>query len=224
MRILLIEDDKKIAAFVEKGLIEARFFVDVALDGENGLKMAENADYNLVILDIMLPKCDGLSVLEALRQRGIQTPIIILSARESVDDKVKGLQLGCDDYIAKPFSFIELLARVQAQVRRGALTNQSVVLKCQDLQIDLRSRKVKRGNTVIDLHAKEFMLLEYLMTNLEVVVTKTQILEKVWGYDFDPQTNVVDVLVCRLRNKVDKAQGEKLIHTIRGVGYVLKKS
>jgi DNA-binding response OmpR family regulator len=223
MKVLLIEDDKKISSLVQKGLTEAGFTVDLAFDGESGLSLFNTFEYRSIILDIMLPKMNGLTVLEKIRQISYAVPVIILSAKESIDDRVRGLQLGGDDYLVKPFSFTELLARVQALVRRGAQSQQNACLQFEDLSMNLLTREVKRNNTIIDLHAKEFILLEYLLQNQGTVLSKTQILEKVWGYSFDPQTNVVDVLVCRLRNKIDKASKVKIIQTIRGVGYAIKK-
>jgi two-component system OmpR family response regulator len=224
MRILLVEDDLKIASFVLKGLKEAGFAVDHAQDGEVGLSMALTAPYDATIIDIMLPKLDGLSLIEKLRRKKINTPVIVLSAKRSIDDRVKGLQTGSDDYLTKPFAFSELLARVQALIRRASRTSEPTVLSAGDLSLDLLTREVTRTGTKIELQPHEFALLEYLMRNAGRVVSKTMILEHVWDYNFDPQTNVVDVLVCRLRNKVDRDFGNKMIHTIRGVGYVLKAS
>ena len=222
MRILLIEDDLKIAAFVLKGLKEAGFAVDHAVDGEDGLHLALHEPYDAAVVDIMLPKLDGLSVIEKMREQGVNTPVIILSAKRSVDDRVKGLQAGGDDYLTKPFSFAELLARVQGLIRRATRATEPTQLNAGDLSMNLLSRQVRRGDEEIDLQPREFTLLEYLMRNEGRVVSKTMILEHVWDYSFDPQTNVVDVLVCRLRNKVDRDFDRKMIHTIRGVGYVLK--
>ena len=222
MRILLVEDDLKIAAFIVKGFKEEGFAVDHAADGEEGLFMAENEPYDTAVIDIMLPGLDGLSLIERLRQKGIHTPVIILSARRSVDDRIKGLQKGGDDYLTKPFSFSELLARVQALIRRATRAPEPGRLSAGDLSMDLLSREVARGGKKIDLQPREFSLLEYLMRNAGRVLSRTMILEHVWDYSFDPQTDVVDVLVCRLRRKVDRDFDEKLIHTIRGVGYVLK--
>jgi two-component system OmpR family response regulator len=224
MRILLVEDDLKIADFILKGLKEAGFAADHATDGEEGLYMASTEPYDTAIIDIMLPKLDGLTLIEELRRKRINTPVIILSAKRSIDDRVKGLQKGGDDYLTKPFSFSELLARVQALIRRASRTSEPAVLNVGDLSMDLLTRDVARTGTRIDLQPREFALLEYLMRNAGRVVSKTMILEHVWDYNFDPQTNVVDVLVCRLRNKVDRDFDVKMIHTIRGVGYVLKVS
>jgi len=224
MRILLVEDDLKIASFVTKGLKQAGYAVDHATDGEEGLHLALTEPYDAAVIDIMLPKLDGLSIIERMRREKINTPVIILSAMRTVDDRVKGLQTGGDDYLTKPFSFSELLARVQGLIRRASRGTDSVRLSVGDLSVDLLTREVRRGEGKIDLQPREFSLLEYLMRNAGRVVSKTMILEHVWGYSFDPQTNVVDVLVSRLRNKVDREFEKKMIHTIRGVGYVLKAS
>jgi two-component system OmpR family response regulator len=224
MRILLVEDDLKIASFVVKGLKEAGFAVDHAQDGKEGLYLALTEPYDAAIIDIMLPKLDGLSLIEGLRRKKINTPVIILSAKRSIDDRVKGLQTGSDDYLTKPFAFSELLARVQALIRRSSRTLEPTSLSVGELSVDLLTREVTRTGTKIELQPHEFALLEYLMRNTGRVLSKTMILEHVWDYNFDPQTNVVDVLVCRLRNKVDRDFENKMIHTIRGVGYVLKVS
>jgi heavy metal response regulator len=222
MRVLLVEDDKDIASFISKGLKEAGFAIDHADDGIDGLHLALNEPYDAAIIDIMLPGLDGLSLIEKLRKEKINTPIIVLSAKRSVDDRVKGLQKGGDDYLTKPFSFSELLARVRALIRRSSAVSEPTGLKVGDLSMDMVTRHVTRGEEQIDLQPREFSLLEYLMHNKGRVLSKTMILEHVWDYNFDPQTNVVDVLVCRLRNKVDKNFDQKMIQTIRGVGYVLK--
>jgi two-component system OmpR family response regulator len=222
MRVLIVEDDEQIASFIIKGLRQAGFAVDHAADGEDGLHMAEVNPYDVMVIDIMLPERDGFSVIESLRSRGNTTPILVLSARGSLDDKLKGFQSGSDDYLTKPFSFSELLARLQALLRRTNRGQSQNALGVGDLQMDLLSRKVTRGNREIELQPREFALLEYLMRNSGNVVSKTMILEHVWDYHFDPQTNVVDVLVHRLRNKIDKDFQTKLIQTVRGVGYVLK--
>ena len=224
MRLLVVEDDAKIAAFVIKGLEQAGFAVDHAADGEDGLHLALSEAYDAAIIDLMLPKLDGLSLIEKLRQQQKNTPVIILSARRSVADRIKGLQTGSDDYLVKPFSFAELLARVQALIRRGGGTAHPTRLAAGELVMDLLTREVTRRGEKIDLQPREFALLEYLLRQAGRVVSKTMILEHVWDYSFDPQTNVVDVLVCRLRNKVDRDFEAKLIHTIRGVGYVLRVS
>jgi two-component system OmpR family response regulator len=222
MRVLLVEDDKKIASFISKGLKEAGFATDHAEDGVDGLHLALNEPYDAAIIDIMLPGLDGLSLIEELRRKKINTPIIVLSAKRSVDDRIKGLQIGGDDYLTKPFSFSELLARVQALIRRSSGVSEPNMLEVRDLSMNFITREITRGDRKIELQPREFSLLEYLMRNKGRVLSKTMILEHVWDYNFDPQTNVVDVLVCRLRNKVEKEFEHKLIHTIRGVGYVLK--
>ncbi|MDI9559153.1 MAG: response regulator transcription factor [Pseudomonadota bacterium] len=224
MRILLIEDDKTIASFVIKGLKEAGFVVDHAVNGEDGLHLALTEAYDAAIVDIMLPKMDGLTVVTEMRRQGKQTPVIILSAKRSVDDRVKGLQLGSDDYLVKPFAFSELLARVQALIRRASGAAETTRLVVADLVMDLLTREVTRGSSTIDLQPREFALLEYLMRNAGRVVSKTMIMEHVWDYNFDPQTNVVEARMSRLRDKIDKDFESKLIHTIRGVGYVLKET
>jgi two-component system OmpR family response regulator len=224
MRILVVEDDKKIASFVVKGLTQAGFAVDLAGDGEEGANLALAVPYDLAVVDIMLPKLDGLALIARLRREKILTPVIILSAKRSVDDRVKGLQLGGDDYLTKPFSFTELLARVQALIRRSQHAPEPSRLEAGDLAMDLLSRDVTRAGKKIELQPREFALLEYLMRNAGRVVSKTMIIEHVWGYDFDPSTNVVDVLVSRLRNKVDREFEKKLIQTHRGLGYALRVS
>jgi len=222
MRALLVEDDDTIAAFVERGLREAGFAVDRFADGESGLEAAIGQPYDVAVVDVMLPKRDGLSLIDDLRGRGIDTPVLILSARRSVDDRVKGLQAGGDDYLTKPFAFAELLARVQALVRRASRAPEPTTLKVDDLTLDLLSRRVTRGDVPLELRPREFSLLEYLMRNAGKVVSKTMILSHVWDYSFDPQTNIVDVLVSRLREKIDRRFEKKLLHTVRGVGYVLR--
>jgi DNA-binding response OmpR family regulator len=224
MRILLVEDDKKIASFVTRGLKEAGYVVTCAENGEDGLRSALTHPYEAAVIDLMLPKRDGLSVIEELRRKKVLTPVLILSAKRSVDDRVRGLQRGGDDYLTKPFSFVELLARVQALIRRAGREPEPTRLVVGDLTMDLLSREVIRAGNPIDLQPREFALLEYLMRNSGKVVSKTMILEHVWGYDFDPLTNVVDVLVSRLRHKVDREFENKLIQTHRGVGYALKSS
>ena len=222
MRILVVEDDIKIASFIMKGLKAAGYAVDHTADGETGLHMALTQPYDTAIIDIMLPKMDGLSLIEKMRKEKIRTPVIILSAKGSVDDRVKGLQTGSDDYITKPFAFSELLARVQALIRRMSGLSEPTRLTVGDLSINLLTREVTRGGKKIDLQPIEFSLLEYLMRSSGRVVSKTMIMEHVWNYDFDPQTNVVEVRISRLRDKIDRDFDKKLIHTIRGVGYVLK--
>ena len=222
MRMLVVEDDVKIASFVVKGLREAGFAVDHAANGEDGLHLALTISYDAAVIDIMLPDRNGLSLIREIRGQGVSTPVIILSARRSVNDRVKGLQTGSDDYLTKPFSFSELLARVQALIRRSSGTTDPTHLQVGDLSMDLIRRDVIRAGKKIELQPREFALLEYMMSGAGRVITRTMIMEHVWNYDFDPQTNVVDVLVCRLREKVDRDFSKKMIHTIRGVGYVLK--
>ena len=224
MKLLVIEDDLKIAGFLLKGLKEAGHSVDHAADGEEGLISATGSiHYDLVILDLMLPKVDGMTILETMRSRSIETPVLILSAKQSVDDRVLGLTKGGDDYLTKPFSFSELLARIQVLLKRHHKTasESQTSLTQFGITLDLIKREVTREGKVVPLQAKEFSLLEYFMRNPEKVISKTLILEQVYSYNFDTQTNVVDVLVCRLRNKLDEF-GPKTIHTIRGVGYVFK--
>lgn len=223
MRLLLVEDDQKIASFIIKGLREAGFVLDHASDGLEGLAMALEVDYDAAIIDLMLPKLDGLSLIGSLRQRKVNLPVIILSAKRTVDDRIKGLQEGGDDYLTKPFAFSELLARVHALIRRANNTPEPTSLVVHDLSIDLLSRKVERGGRKITLQPKEFSLLEYLMRNTGRVVSKTMIMERVWDYSFDPNTNVVEARICHLRDKVDKGFDARLIHTVRGLGYMLKK-
>jgi DNA-binding response OmpR family regulator len=223
MHALIIEDDHTIADFVARGLREAGFAVDVAADGEEGLQVALEQSPDVAIVDLMLPRRDGLSVIDELRRRGRTTPVLILSARRSVDDRVRGLQAGGDDYLTKPFAFAELLARVQALVRRASRAPEPTTLTVDDLALDLLTRKVTRGGTVIELRPREFALLEYLMRNAGKVVSKTMILSHVWEYNFDPQTNIVDVLVSRLRDQIDRPFEKKLLQTVRGVGYVIRQ-
>jgi len=224
MRVLVVEDDKKIASFVVKGLKEAGFAVDHADNGSDGLERARHHSYDAAVIDVMLPRLDGLSLIERLRTEKITTPVLILSAKRAVDDRVKGLQTGGDDYLTKPFSFSELLARVQALIRRASLEPEPTRLESGDLSLDLLKREVARAGRRLDLQPREFALLEYLMRNAGRVVSKTMIIEHVWGYDFDPLTNVVDVLVSRLRQKIDRDFEKRLIQTYRGVGYALKVS
>lgn len=222
MRILILEDDARIADFVSNGLKQAGYAVDVLGDGELGVHFGLNNVYDAAVIDIMLPGCDGLSVIDQWRKARIATPVIILSAKQSVDDRIRGLQAGGDDYLTKPFAFSELLARVQALIRRSTLAAEPTLLNFSNLSLNLLTREVTRNGKKIELHAREFSLLEYMLRNPGRVLSKTMILEHVWDYAFDPKTNVVDVLVCRLRNKIDRDFDPKLIHTLRGFGYALK--
>ncbi|MDD5723335.1 MAG: response regulator transcription factor [Syntrophales bacterium] len=224
MRLLLVEDDIKIASFVIKGFEAGGYAIDHAVDGEEGLHLALSETYDAAIIDIMLPKLDGLTLIEKMRGASVATPVIILSARSSVDDRIKGLQKGSDDYLTKPFAFSELLARIQALIRRASGATEPTRLVFRDLSMDLIKRDVERSGQKIELQPLEFSLLEYLMRNVERVVSKTMIMEHVWDYNFDPMTNVVEARISRLRDKIDRGFPEKLIHTIRGVGYVLKKN
>lgn len=223
MRILLVEDDITIANFVTKGLREAGYSVDHTADGVEGLGLVLNEFFDLAIIDLMLPKMDGLSIIENMRKKKINIPIIILSAKRTLDDRITGLQLGGDDYITKPFSFSELLARVHALLRRANQVVESTSLQSQGVTIDLLSRTVNRDGQKIDLQPKEFALLEYLMRHEGHIVSKTMITERVWNYNFDPQTNVVEARISKLREKIDKGFDTPLIHTMRGLGYVFKK-
>ena len=223
MRILLVEDDGKIAAFIVKGFKAEGYAVDHAADGENGLHLALTEPYDAAIIDLMLPKLDGLSLIEQMRREKIKTPVIILSAKGSVDDRIKGLHTGGDDYLTKPFSFSELLARVQALIRRSSDVSEPTRLSVADVSINLITREVVRAGKKIELQPLEFSLLEYLMRNAGRVVSKTMIMEHVWDYYFDPQTNVVESRIYKLREKIDKHFSNKLIHTVRGVGYVFKE-
>lgn len=222
MKILLIEDDRVIAEFVAKGLREAGYTVSHEADGLNGLHSAQSCDFDLAIIDLMLPGMDGLTIIDRLREKKISLPIIILSARRSIDDRVHGLRHGGDDYLTKPFSFSELLARVEALMRRTNNVIEPTSLSFRDLTLDLLARTVTRSGKKIDLQPKEFALLEYLVRNAGHVVSKTMIMERVWNYDFDPCTNVVEARISKLREKVDKGFDTPLIHTVRGLGYVLK--
>jgi two-component system OmpR family response regulator len=223
MRILLVEDDDKIASFIVKGFKAEGFAIDHAADGEMGLHLALTEPYDAAIIDLMLPKLDGLSLIDRMRREKIETPVIILSARGSVDDRVKGLHTGGDDYLTKPFAFSELLARVQALIRRSSNVSEPTKLTVADVTINLITREVVRAGKTIGLQPLEFSLLEYLMRNAGRVVSKTMIMEHVWDYYFDPQTNVVESRIYKLREKIDKGFSNKLIHTVRGVGYVLKE-
>ncbi len=222
MRALIVEDDRTIAGFVAKGLGEAGFAVDQAHDGNDGLERARSVPYDVAVIDVTLPGRDGLSLVESLRRGGVRTPVLFLSARHTVDDRVRGLQAGGDDYLVKPFAFAELLARVQALVRRAAPSAEPTRLVLADLEIDLLSREARRAGRKIELRPKEWALLEYLMRQAGRVVSKTMILAHVYDYSFDPGTNVVDVLVHRLRERIDQGFERKLLHTVRGAGYVLR--
>ncbi|MBT7261130.1 MAG: response regulator transcription factor [Desulfobacula sp.] len=223
MRILVVEDDLKIAQFIQKGLKSSGFAIDHATTGNQGLEMASSAPYDTLVVDIMLPELDGISLIKKIRAKRNNTPVIILSARNRVDDRVKGLQAGADDYLTKPFAFSELLARIQALIRRVGNVIDPVNLSYADLSLDILKRQVKRKNETIELQPLEFSLLEYLLRNKERVVSRTMIMEHVWDYNFDPMTNVVEARICRLRDKIDKDYEPKLIHTVRGAGYVLKE-
>ncbi len=222
MRVLIVEDDQRIAGFVAKGLQQAGLTVDRAGNGPDGLEMALSAPYDAAVVDVMLPGLDGLTLIERLRQEQIQTPVLILSARRSVDDRVAGLQRGGDDYLTKPFAFAELLARVQALMRRASAATEPSRLTVGPLTVDPLTREVVRDGDRLELQPREFALLEYLMRNAGRPVSKTMILQHVWNYSFDPQTNVVEVLVSRLRTKLDGERADRMIHTLRGVGYVLR--
>ncbi len=225
MKILVIEDDEKISSFIARGLKENGYIVDTATDGLTGQVLAEEGQYDAIVADIMLPGRDGLKVIQELRAKNKSVPVIFLSAKSSVEDRIAGLQAGGDDYLGKPFAISELTARIQALIRRATVTtapSEPTVLSHGELTLNLLTREVHRAGQKIELQAREFTLLEYLLRNAGRCVTKTLILEHVWDYNFDPQTNVVDVLVCRLRNKIDKGFKSSLIHTLRGMGYVLK--
>ena len=222
MRLLLVEDDGTVAAFVRKGLTEEGFVVDHASDGKSGLAMASTTAYDAAVIDVMLPGMDGLALIDELRRRRIRLPVIILSARQSVAERVEGLRSGGDDYLTKPFAFSELLARIQALIRRSTNTPESSGITVGDLHIDLHARTVTRAGKPITLQPREHALLEYLARNAGRIVSKTMIIEHVWDYNFDPQTNIVESRICRLREKVDGGFDAPLIHTVRGMGYVLR--
>jgi len=222
MKILLIEDDREAAEYLIKALTESGYVVDHAAEGRDGLFLGSSGSYDAVIVDRMLPGMDGLSVIAALRAAEIRTPTLILSALGAVDDRVKGLRAGGDDYLVKPYAFSELLARLEALMRRGTAAPQTTKLRVADLEMDLLSRSVRRDGQMIDLLPREFRLLEYLMRHAGQVVTRTMLLESVWDYHFDPQTNVIDVHISRLRQKIDKGFAKPLLHTIRGAGYSLR--
>jgi len=222
MRVIVIEDDPKIGQFVARGLRESGFAVDLVERAEEAIVRLSGGTYDAAVVDVMLPGMDGLSMIEQLREEGVSTPVLVLSAKRSVEDRVQGFTSGGDDYLTKPFSFSELLVRVQSLIRRSTQSAAPTRLKAGDLEVDLLSRTVRRAGRVVELQPREYSLLEYLLRNADRVLSKTMIMEHVWDYDFDPQTNVVDVLVSRLRSKVDKDFDEKLIQTVRGVGYVLR--
>ncbi|MBN1380325.1 MAG: response regulator transcription factor [Deltaproteobacteria bacterium] len=224
MRVLIVEDDAKIASFIVKGLRAAGYAVDHALDGDEGLRLALTEPYDAAIIDLMLPRRNGLALISEMRAEKVNIPVLVLSAKGSVDDRVKGLETGADDYLTKPFAFSELLARIQALIRRASGTTEPTRLIVGDLSVNLLTREVTRSGKNIDLQPREFSLLEYLMRNAGRIVSKTMIMEHVWDYHFDPQTNVVEARISRLRDKIDKNADQKLIHTVRGVGYVLKET
>ena len=222
MRILVVEDEKRLAEVIKKGLVEEGYSVDIAYDGEEGQYMAENTSYDLVILDIMLPKKDGITICQELRVKEISTPILMLTAKDSVEDRVKGLDSGADDYLIKPFAFSELVARVRALLRREALSKASK-LQVGNLVMDTLTREVWRGDTKIELTAKEYALLEYFMRHPNMVITRTMLMEKVWDYDFEGMSNIIDVYIRRLRLKLDEEGEESIIETVRGAGYRLRE-
>lgn len=223
MRILIVEDDRQTARFIVKGLKQEGFAVDHAPDGDEGLHLALTEPYDVAVIDIMLPKLDGLTLIDEMRRASSDIPVIVLSARSSVDDRIKGLQAGGDDYLVKPFAFSEMVARIHALVRRSTRAQEPTMLSTANLKMDLVRRKVFRNDIEIELQPKEFALLEYLLRNAGRVVSKTMIMEHVWDYNFDPRTTVVESRVCRLRDKIDRHFAGNLIHTIRGVGYVLEE-
>lgn len=222
MHVLIVEDDDSTAAYMAKGLAESGYLVDRCSDGQDGLIRATSGDFDILIVDRMLPKLDGLSLIQALRAAKVSTPVLILSALGQVDDRVKGLRAGGDDYLTKPFAFSELLARVEALLRRREAPVVQTQLAVADLEMDLLTREVRRAGQMIPLQPREFRLLEYLMRHAGQVVTRTMLLEGVWDYHFDPQTNVIDVHISRLRQKIDKEFDKPLLHTVRGAGYALR--
>jgi len=223
MKILVVEDEKKVGAFIKKGLEEDNYTVDLAYDGEQGEELAGKESFDLIILDILMPKKDGLTLLTELRAKLDHTPVLVITAKGSVDDKVRGLDSGADDYLVKPFAIAELLARVRSLLRRGG-PEKMTTLSVADLTLDLVSHKAARGKTTIELTAKEYTLLEYFMRNTNKVLSRTIISEHIWNYNFDTGTNIIDVYINHLRSKIDGESGKKLIHTVRGVGYVMKSS
>jgi two-component system OmpR family response regulator len=224
MRVLVVEDDAKIASFVVGGLKQAAYVAHHASDGEQAHRLLRTEHFDLLIVDLMLPGIDGLTLIDLIRREKIRSPILILSAKRSVDDRVRGLQMGGDDYLTKPFAFSELLARVQALIRRSTGATETTTLGAADLEMNVLKREVTRGARRIDLTPREFALLEYLLRNVGQVVSRTMIMEHVWDYNFDPMTNVVEARMCKLREKVDSASEKKLIHTIRGFGYVIRSN
>ncbi len=222
MRILIVEDERDLAGIIKKGLEEENYVVDIAYDGEEGLYMAENYPADVIVLDIMLPVMDGLSLLSRIRKKGIDTPVILLTAKDTVADKIKGLDTGADDYLTKPFEFGELLARIRSLLRRKSNVKEAII-RIGDLEIDTRSHEVRRAGRLIRLSAREYAILEYLAYNKDRVVTRTDIIEHIYSEDFDMDSNVIDVYINYLRNKIDRGFGTRLIHTIRGTGYMLKE-
>lgn len=223
MRILVVEDEQKVAGFIQRGLEEEGYRVELAFDGDAGIEKASTGTYDLILMDIMLPKKDGIAVIRELREKDITTPVLCLTARDSVDDKVTGLDIGADDYLAKPFAFAELVARCRALIRRGS-ADRGAEIHFADLRLDPVTHKVWRDGNEIELTSKEYALMEYFMRNPNKVLTRTMIAENVWDYSFDSFTNIIDVYVNYLRNKIDREYDKKLIHTVRGSGYVLKES
>jgi len=221
MRVLVVEDEKTLANLIKEGLEEENFSVDVAYDGEEGLFLAESEPYDAIILDIMLPKVDGIEILKQIRDKGIKTPVLMLTAKSSVEDKVLGLDSGADDYLTKPFSFEELLARLRAILRRAFGETDNIV-RVADLELNLNTHEVKRGGVRIELSSKEYALIEYLVLNKNKLLTRSQISEHIYDYDYDFDSNVIDVMIARLRKKIDKGFDRKLIHTVRGAGYMIK--
>ena len=222
MKILVVEDDKRTAEFLLHGLRQSGYTCEHSADGMDGLFKAEHSGCGFAIVDVMLPKLDGLTMISRMRERGVNIPVIVLSARDAVDDRIRGLQAGGDDYMTKPFSFSELTARISALMRRASGSTENPRLMCADLELDQRRHRARRGEVEIELQPLEFSLLEYLVRNAGHVVSKTMIMEHVWEYNFDPRTNIVETRICRLREKIDKPFNIKLLHTVRGFGYVLE--
>jgi heavy metal response regulator len=221
MRILLVEDEKKVASFIKKGLEEEFYSVDAVYDGKEGLRLALTEDYDLIILDIMIPFKDGFTVLQELRKEKVSIPVLFLTAKDTLSDKVQGLNFGADDYLPKPFAFEELLARVRALLRRGT-SEKNLILKVLDLSLDTQAHTVTRNNTIVQLTPKEYSILEYLLRNKNRVISRTMLSEHVYDYHFDSDTNVIDVYINKLRNKIEKGFDSQIIHTVRGVGYIIK--